>query len=160
MTTVPERLVGLAMRIAAADRVWRAIVRHDPRARWYLRLARTDDHEAWLLGWTPGQATALHDHGASAGAFVVTDGELFEDRFDERDGRLLRVRCPAGSARPLAPGAIHRLGNAGPTLATSIHVYAPPLATMAYYEPDPHGRLRRKGSERLEGPDLVAMGDA
>ena len=38
----------------------------------------TDDYEAWLLTWLPGQSTGLHDHGGSAGAFTVLSGVVEE----------------------------------------------------------------------------------
>ena len=75
-----------------------------------------EHHEAWLLTWLPGQGTDWHDHGGSAGAFVVVQGALVEGtavhgvvrgtRRIHRRGGARRVR-----PRPRAPGRPTR----GPT---------------------------------------------
>jgi hypothetical protein len=68
----------------AADPL-RRTARHDPAARWYLRLALTDRVEVWLLTWTPGQGTRPHDHGGASGAYTVMAGELTETWRDGPD---------------------------------------------------------------------------
>jgi len=35
------------------------LVAYDPVARYYVRLAREPEFEAWLLTWLPGQGTDL-----------------------------------------------------------------------------------------------------
>lgn len=71
-------LLSIARRYAADPDQWPFAPRFDPRQRWYGRLAERPDHEVWLLTWLPGQTTDLHDHGGSAGAFVVISGTLIE----------------------------------------------------------------------------------
>jgi hypothetical protein len=66
----------------------------DVSQRWYHRLAAEHNHEVWLLTWLPGQGTDLHDHGGSAGAFVVVSGELTERTVTASAGP------PAGTDRP------------------------------------------------------------
>ena len=64
-------LAATATRLADAPHLWEPLVDYDPVSRFYARLALTPEHEAWLLTWLPGQGTDWHDHGGSAGAFVV-----------------------------------------------------------------------------------------
>src|SRR5262245_34784611 len=71
-------LADIAAGLAAAPPLWRAVVRHDPDGRRPVRLLATDRYEVWVIGWTTGQHVRLHDHGASAGAVVVAEGELVE----------------------------------------------------------------------------------
>src|ERR1700734_3693488 len=46
--------------------------------RVYELIAASEGFEAWVIGWPPGGAIELHDHGESSGAVVVVDGELVE----------------------------------------------------------------------------------
>ena len=86
--------------------------RFDPVARWYARLAITDDHEAWLLSWLPGQSTDLHDHGGSAGAFAVVSGTLTE--YSVQSGRLLDTSLPSGAVRASGRGTSTASSTRGP----------------------------------------------
>ena len=79
--------------------LWSAVVRHDPDGRRPVRLIATERYEVWVIGWTTGQHVGVHDHGDSAGAFVVTEGELTEVLPDGRGGARSNGRWPpAGSA--------------------------------------------------------------
>jgi len=105
--------------------------RFDPHERWYTRLVAADDHEAWLLTWLPGQATDLHDHGGSAGAFTVLQGRLTEQTVDVR---LTGRGYGPGATRHFGPHHVHRMVNAGTVPAVSVHVYSPALTRMTRYE--------------------------
>jgi TolB-like protein len=41
-------------------------------------------HDIWAISWLLGQSTGFHDHGESAGAFVVATGLLEEYRPGEQ----------------------------------------------------------------------------
>ena len=92
-------LLSVARWHAEDPSAWPFAPRFDPRQRWYDRLDTADDHEVWLLTWLPGQGTDLHDHGGSAGAFVVVSGVLTEDTVQRRPAapapRLAAGRRPA-----------------------------------------------------------------
>ena len=75
---VTRELGDLARGLAATPEVWASRVRHDPSRRFYERVVVTDTYDAWLIGWSPGQAIPAHDHGSSAGAIVLTEGQLTE----------------------------------------------------------------------------------
>jgi hypothetical protein len=139
-------LLDTARRWAADPASWPVVPRFDPAGRWYARLGATDDHEAWLLTWLPGQHTDLHDHGGSSGAFVVVSGVLTEETLTRR--RTLTARTlPAGAHRVFGSRHVHRVINAGPEPAVSLHVYAPVLRSMTRYLID-GDRLRVMTVER------------
>ena len=150
MTMTEEALLALAVRVASEPSLWRPLLRHDPVSRWHVRLARARDHDVWLLGWTTGQAVALHDHGNSAGAFVVVQGVLVEAHLGS-GGELRHARLPAGAAHAFPARYIHNVSNPGSTPAASIHVYSPPLSTMTFYERSPGTGLHPARTDRFDG---------
>jgi hypothetical protein len=154
----PEQLVEIARAVAEAEPYWRPLVRHDPVARWFLRLGATARVETWLLGWTQGQRTELHDHGGSAGAVYVVDGTLTEDSIDEAGEPLQSLPWQAGSAHCFGAGHVHALRNLAPEAATSIHVYSPPLSSMTYYRRERAGLLIPARTEACDAPFSLAAG--
>jgi predicted metal-dependent enzyme (double-stranded beta helix superfamily) len=134
-TDVPaDELVALAGRLAATPAIWRSLVRHDPAERWYERLLVTDHLEVWLIGWTPGQGTPLHDHGDAAGAMAVAEGALLEEVYGNPGPELRRtVAHRPGAALAFPPDHIHRVRNPGAVNATSVHAYSPPDRPMRVY---------------------------
>ena len=138
---LPRTLAALARHYAADPAAWPVPPQFDPTDRWYTRIARAADHEAWLLTWLPGQATDLHDHGGSAGALHVVSGELTEHTLRRAPGSALTSRrYRAGSTRPFGAHHLHRVENTGVVPAISLHVYAPALVSMTRYRID-GGRL-------------------
>jgi predicted metal-dependent enzyme (double-stranded beta helix superfamily) len=133
-------LASIATRLADQQNLWRPLVRYDPTSRYYARLASEPDFEAWLLTWVPGQGTEWHDHGGSAGAFVVVQGTLTEDHARVAPGEAPRIdptarRLSAGSLRPFGTKHIHRVTNHDVEPAVSLHVYSPALVEMNQYQP-------------------------
>jgi hypothetical protein len=57
-------LVKIATHLAQQRALREPLVSYDPVARYYVRLAREQEFEAWLLTWLPGQGTEWHDHVA------------------------------------------------------------------------------------------------
>jgi mannose-6-phosphate isomerase-like protein (cupin superfamily) len=133
------RLAALARRYAEDPASWSFAPRFNAESRWYARLGGDPGHEAWLLTWLPGQSTDLHDHGGSAGAFVVISGALTEHFVPTgQPGRVQprEVTLPAGAARSFGAQHVHRIVNAGAVPAVSLHVYAPALREMTRYTID------------------------
>lgn len=124
-----------ARRLADNPGDWPVAPRFDPDRRWYQRLPAGPGVEAWLLTWLPGQETDLHDHGGSAGAFVVVSGALTERTVTGPDGsaRLTGRVLSAGAARQFGEHHLHQIVNEGPEPAVSVHVYGPELTTMTRY---------------------------
>ncbi|RXH57988.1 rhodanese-like domain-containing protein [Granulicella sibirica] len=143
-----EELAGIISLVASSNR-WVDRVRLRAEHRWYERLYDGADHDIWVISWLPGQSTGFHDHGDSAGAFVVATGILEEHRPGEQP---LTIR--PGEPRIFGTGYAHDVRNASLAPAISIHAYSPPLSEMNEYELA-GGELvpRERASEEAEGTD-------
>jgi hypothetical protein len=140
-----RELSRVAARLAAEPWLWWPKVRYEQSRRYYTRICATDDYEAWLLTWLPGQQTGLHDHGGSSGAFVVAKGALREMTLSSTGQEIVRTLQPA-RVRAFDRSFLHDVGNHGTVPAISLHVYAPALTAMTRYE-RVAGRLRSLGTE-------------
>ena len=137
----PARLLEVVSSVAAQPDLWRPRVHHQLYRRFYERVVSAEDYEVWLICWDVGQMTLLHDHGTSAGAFVVVDGALLKDHGRAGTGRLRQRRISRGRIMSFGPKYVHNLTNPGPGLATSIHAYSPKITTMTYYAVLPGGAV-------------------
>ena len=140
-----DDLVQVVCGIAADEALWRPRVRFRSDTRWWTRLHGDDALDVWLLTWLEDQSTDLHDHGASAAAFMVIEGKLSEVRVAGLAERSSVV--PAGGIVTVAPGVVHDVRNPTGRAAISIHAYSPPLREMTYY--------RRESSSRLAVDQVV-----
>ena len=138
----PVQLAQVARTLARQRSLWQGVVDFDPITRYYARLLADAHHEAWLLTWLPGQGTPWHDHGGSAGSFVVLQGVLSEevagyrtavDLDDVRRATGDLIRLSPGDQRTFGTRHLHRVSNHGPDPAVSLHVYAPKLTAMTNY---------------------------
>ena len=136
------QLADTARRLARQRTLWQGLIDFDPISRYYTQLHADSDHEAWLLTWLPGQGTPWHDHGGSAGSFVVLQGVLTEEVAGYRQAADLDgtrrvsasgVRLTPGDQRTFGTRHLHRVTNIGPDPAVSLHVYAPRLTAMTNY---------------------------
>ena len=144
----PDRLLGIIRGLARDAETWRALARHDRDERWFVRLTTNPRFDAWLIGWHAHQGVDLHDHGGSAGALCVVEGELLETSIRlGAEGGLREERLTAGTALAFGRGHVHWVVNPTPQIATSIHVYSPPLTTMDFYETDSDSTFRRLRTE-------------
>ena len=139
----PRELANIVSLIASSEG-WIDRVRLRTEQRWYERLYHGPDHDIWAISWLPGQSTGFHDHGESAGAFVVATGILEEHRPDEQT-----VVIHPGQARAFGPDYAHDVRNVSLGPAVSIHAYSPPLSKMNEYELDGDELIpRERASER------------
>ncbi len=130
----PAELLAVTRELAQDHERWRALAQHTPHERWFTRLAAHDDHDVWLIGWDSYQGVDLHDHGGSSGALYVVEGELLETSTRRDRGVFVQEQhLVAGTARAFGPGHVHRVVNPSAAVATSVHVYSPPLETMDFY---------------------------
>ena len=102
----------------------------DPVQRTGMRLIGTDRYDVWLLRWPPGAGVSPHDHGDSAGAFSVVDGELTEVRW--LGGATEARSITPGKVITIERGIVHDVIG-GTISSLSVHVYSPPLTSMSYY---------------------------
>ena len=70
-------LVSLAIE-AGETEGYSALAEPGPGERSFACVLSTPAYDVWLIRWGPRSATALHDHGDSAGAVYVLAGELVE----------------------------------------------------------------------------------
>ena len=94
----------------------------------------------------------LHDHGGSSGAVHVVRGEL-EEASTNRVLRtpLARSRGGEGEVVTFGPEHVHDVVNPGDRPALSIHVYAPRLVSMTFYDHRPASFLDVVRHEWLDG---------
>jgi predicted metal-dependent enzyme (double-stranded beta helix superfamily) len=128
----PAALVDIATGLAQATSLWAPHVHADADQRHSVRLLATDAYEVWVLSWAPGQSVSLHDHGPSAGALVVLEGELTEVTVGQ--GHPQRAILAEGTVQTLEVGLVHDVLNEGTRDAVSLHVYSPPLSVMGIWD--------------------------
>lgn len=133
MTLSPAALVDLVHCTAAHPERWRRHVRFNNHERYFYLLRSDEFVDIWLLTWLPGQATTLHDHGGSAAAIAVAQGELHEEHATA-DGGVEHHSLTGAQPHWLAPDAVHDIYNSGGPPAISIHAYSPPLRSMTFYD--------------------------
>jgi len=158
--TVPDQIVPLPPRLLAALAIKHASVatfddipEPPPGERSSARVFCSETYDIWLLRWGAGSRTELHDHGDSAGALYVVGGELVEHRPNPAGrGRSLRRVLRQLDDRPMAPSHIHEIANESDTVATSVHVYSPPLAAMHHFDFTPDSELRMIRREVIDTP--------
>jgi hypothetical protein len=110
----------------AADGGWRQLLgAAEPGDAWAVPLLRGDSVEVALVSWAPGQSTRAHDHGGALGAWVVLDGELVEDHFDDLSWHARPRRARVGPGVPVESGAdrVHVVANPGPGPALTLQAH-------------------------------------
>ena len=133
-TPLPPRLLA-ALALDHADTVRiDAVPKPAPFERTFACVQRTSTHDVWLIRWAPQSRASLHDHGDSAGVLFVVGGELVEYQPDGGNGHPLRRVLRCADHRPMPPSHVHEVVNESPAIATSVHVYSPPLEVMHQYE--------------------------
>jgi hypothetical protein len=153
---LPPRLLSALAFTHAAVANFDEISEPRPGDRTSERIFRSETHDIWLIRWGAGARTELHDHGESAGAICVVAGELVENRPNPAGvGRPLRRVLRELDDRPMAPSHIHEIVNESDTVAASVHVYSPPLATMQHFDLTPDSELRMIRREIVDAPESV-----
>ncbi|HKY15950.1 MAG TPA: hypothetical protein VJM33_13580 [Microthrixaceae bacterium] len=100
--------------------------------RWW-RLVETDEFDAWLIDWPIDARVPRHDHDGAAASIAVVRGRLVELRFTGTTRTGTSILVP-GRAHRVAADASHEIVNREAVPATSVHVYSPPLRSMAFYD--------------------------
>lgn len=129
-------LADLTAEVAQEVRKGRHEVHADVNERWHVRLRCDETVDVWLISWTTNQATQLHDHGGSSGAFTVVEGELTETVWAPGAAELVDHRRNAGDAVLFGEHYVHDVRNTRRETAVSVHAYSPPLSLMNYYDVD------------------------
>lgn len=129
----PQELLALVRWSAAQLGPLEELPTPAPGDRVYELLERTADYELWVIKWPQDTGLVLHDHGRSAGAFLVTEGTLEETSTTLRGGQWRRRQLSPHGGRCFGPEYVHGVGNPTVAQATSLHAYSPPLASMTFY---------------------------
>lgn len=138
-----RELEWLVKDIAASPSVWAHLVQYtEPRLR--MTLVGVPGIATWLMTWAPGQGSGLHDHGGSAGAFVVVRGSIRQDVVDDQ-GQVHTGSYQVGQVSSFKRDVVHELRNEGSEGAVTIHAFRPELIGLTSYVLE-HGRLRRGAS--------------
>lgn len=149
----PGELAHIVSQFASSSG-WMDRVRLCIERRWYERLYYGPDHDIWVISWMPGQSTGFHDHGESAGAFLVATGVLEEHRPSEQ-AIVIHPDWP----RAFGANYVHDVRNVSLAPAVSIHAYSPPLNEMNEYEMDRTGLLlRERTPEQAATPERKPQG--
>jgi hypothetical protein len=138
-------LAAIAAGLAAVTVPWELGLGEVPTERRFHRVLATEAYEAWVICWPSGEVLDMHDHGGSAGAFSVVSGELDEATF-EAGVKTIRTLAP-GDTAAFGASRVHAVANRGDAVATSVHVYSPPLSSMVYYASDNSGSLVAVGED-------------
>jgi hypothetical protein len=143
----PDAPAAVALRLAHQPARWAHLVEHVAGERRFSRIAH-GRLEAWVISWAPGTELPLHDHGGSAGALALVEGQLVERHGDRRlPGRLRTRILDAASVVGFGEDHVHEVANRGVVPAVSIHVYSPALETMTFF-----------GDDRVVTGDLALTG--
>ena len=132
-------LSAIAAGLAAVTVPWELGHGDEPSGRRYQRVLATPAYDAWVIYWPTGELLDLHDHGGSAGAFSVVSGEL--DEATVESGATVVRTFAHGQTSGFGASRVHAVANRSASVATSVHVYSPPLSSMVYYERDGDGAL-------------------
>ncbi|MEV6341299.1 cysteine dioxygenase [Nocardia vinacea] len=106
-------LAGRYDHLLPANGIWPA------DERWATRLLSDDEVDVWLISWTPGKSTELHDHAGSLGALTVLSGALSEFRWNGTE--LRRRTLTAGDQASFPIGWVHDVMRA-PAAGDSLQV--------------------------------------
>jgi predicted metal-dependent enzyme (double-stranded beta helix superfamily) len=134
-----RQLADVVGELASRPTPWLAIARFQHSGRWWRRLHHNDDVDIWLLTWMAGHRTEPHDHGGSAGAFAVVQGELTEVRLSADRCTTRTTIITVGEASRVERSTVHDVFNAGPAAAVSLHAYSPPLSRQTFFAPGGDG---------------------
>lgn len=138
---VAEVAAAIAATLTVTSARWPSVPAEHSTERTGIRVLSNANFDVWLLRWPAGTSVAPHDHGRSAGGFAVVAGALEEVRWNSgvRTSQVVRP----GRSITVEQGVVHDVvGVTDGTL--SVHVYAPPLREMTYYDETGRRPVRRE----------------
>ena len=145
-----EALVGLACLYGSSCVTpWTEREGSELTERAYELLELSEDFEVWVIHWPIDGLLQLHDHGDSSGALWVVSGSL-EEGTVPTGRRYERQRIEAGRGISFRPEHIHDVVNTGSEIATSVHVYSPPMEKMTFFTLGPAGLVPERTEYRAD----------
>jgi hypothetical protein len=145
-------MAGLLSRAGSGPRAIPGPLISRPKAYTRICAYRDDKFEVVLLNWSPGAASAIHDHGDQHCWMLVLEGRLEVEDYERLDAGDVAgyARVEARDTRILEPGQfdlrsgrfdLHRVAATRNAPALSLHIYARPLRSYLVYD---------EGSRRCE----------
>lgn len=146
-SAIPEKVVRLAQKIEARDTVDFSFLKeavagagiyandfanhasfaHPPEQSYgRILLFGSRRLKVFLMCWSPGDFTAIHDHGNTDWGCVVAMGDFTHRMYRFEDGLLrLKSHDPFGEGQVafLTGNLIHMMGNTGSENIMSLHIY-------------------------------------
>jgi predicted metal-dependent enzyme (double-stranded beta helix superfamily) len=132
---MPHEDCAEALRAALAAPAWlRPEHRVGDPTRYMRHVLYVDPRDQFVITaitWLPGQVSPVHGHQVWC-AYGVAEGELTEERFDEKLNLLKTGTYRAGdiAERDLDGKAIHRVSNRSRSTIVSLHLYGVSAARL------------------------------
>ena len=98
---------------------------------------KNEKFELLLVGWMPGQKSAIHDHGASECIMACLRGCLLENRYQKVRGELIRAQSSELLENNVAhinnDVGLHEIINIHTGVSISLHLYSPEIKDFQCY---------------------------
>lgn len=117
-----------------------------------------------ILGWGPGDATPIHDHG-TWGIEGVLEGSLTVTDYDDSEldpqPLLQRVIGPGATMSNLPPKRdVHKVASCSRGLSLSLHVYGHELTGNRIYVPGEGFKMRHNKADEYAFLDVAGVGES
>ena len=142
-------LAAIAAGFASVTVPWVWPAGEPPAERLFQMILATQAYEVWVIYWPGGTGLESHDHGDSAGAVCVVAGALQELVPASNSPDVRTTHLGPGDLVAFGPGHVHAVANRQTQPATSVHVYAPPLRAMTFYDRAADGMLVPRRADRM-----------
>ena len=130
-----DALTTLVVAVASRPCLYEDVmVGGDAQGRWWMLLHEAANFDLRVLSWEREQETDWHDHGGSAGAYVVTRGALLERFRDNDDAAIGCRRMGVGQFATFGASHIHEVTHWAGAPAVGVHAYSPPLTGLTLYD--------------------------
>jgi predicted metal-dependent enzyme (double-stranded beta helix superfamily) len=98
---------------------------------------KNEKFELLLVGWMPGQKSAIHDHGSSECIMACLRGCLLENRYKEIEGVVTQVQSDELRVNDIVHinnnVGLHEIINIHDETSISLHLYSPGITGFQCY---------------------------
>ena len=105
---------------------------------YYKNLVYRDDNlEIYIITWTPGASTRIHDHPEYGCLVKVLEGELTETEYTKDDLDInyknTKTLKKDDIGFQISNVILHKINNNTPDISVSLHIYSKPNFMITYY---------------------------
>eukprot|EP00002_Diphylleia_rotans_P032993 TRINITY_DN6985_c0_g1_i1.p1 TRINITY_DN6985_c0_g1~~TRINITY_DN6985_c0_g1_i1.p1 ORF type:complete len:815 (+),score=132.08 TRINITY_DN6985_c0_g1_i1:56-2500(+) len=133
-----RKISNLLRRCNINDQEWRSYTSLEVSSYTRNLVAVDPNFVLFLNCWRPGQASRIHDHGASRSWFKVLEGSFTETLFQSDDFSEVfessKKSFDTGDVQYVPDEAIHSCANESASNAFTLHLYAPQYAVCNCYD--------------------------